>query len=72
VSERAPSPAARALVDELKLDFVTEAAGHAAVYARRAASAARRRDRLGLHVRLRQARLCLKAAVEMLDGEAGK
>ena len=68
-----PSPEGRAAADELKLDFAGEAADRAAKHARRAASAARRRDRLALHVRVRQARLCLRAIVETLDEiEAGK
>ncbi|HKI15243.1 MAG TPA: hypothetical protein VKA12_09625 [Roseiarcus sp.] len=63
----APSAEARSVADELKLDFVSETADRATRYARRAASAARRRDKLGVHIRLRQARLCLRVVVETLD-----
>ena len=71
-AELAASPEAQSVADELRLDFVSETADRAAKFARRAASAARRRDRLALHVRLRQARLCLRAVVEILGSEAGK
>jgi hypothetical protein len=64
---RTPSEAAKAVVNELKLDFVTETADRAATYARRAASAARRRDKQGVRVRLRQVRFCLSAACRELD-----
>ncbi len=63
------APEARAAVDDMRLDFVGETARRGAKYARRAASAARRRDRLAVHVRLRQARLCLQAVVEALEGQ---
>jgi hypothetical protein len=61
-----PSEAAKRVVDDLKLDFVSEIATRAAGYARHAASAARHRDKLGVRVRLRQARLCLRAACREL------
>jgi hypothetical protein len=63
----APSAKARAAADELRLDFASESADRAAKFARRAAAAARRRDKLTLHVRLRQARLCIRALVDHLE-----
>ena len=65
----APSPEAKGVGDELRLDFVSETADRCAKFARRAAGAARRRDRIGLAVRLRQARLCLRALVETLEDD---
>ena len=62
----APSAEARAAADNLRLDFVNESADRAAKYAKRAA-AARRRDRLTVHVRLRQTRLCINALVDHLE-----
>jgi hypothetical protein len=63
----APSAEARAAADELWLDFCSENAAGAARYARRAAGAARRREKLTVYVRLRQARLCIDALVKTLD-----
>jgi hypothetical protein len=69
----APSAEARAAADNLRLDFVNESADRAAKYAKRAAkyakraAAARRRDRLTVHVRLRQTRLCINALVDHLE-----
>jgi hypothetical protein len=64
-----PSAEARAAAEELRLDFVSETADRAAKYARRAAGAARRRDKLTVHVRLRQTRLCIRALIDHLEGE---
>ena len=63
----APSAEARAAADNLRLDFVNESADRAAKYAKRAAAAARRRDWLTVHVRLRQTRLCINALVDHLE-----
>jgi hypothetical protein len=63
----APSAEARAAADELRLDFVSESADRAAKYAKRVAAAARRRDKVTMYVRLRQARLCINAVVKTLD-----
>ncbi len=51
----APSTEARAAVVDLRLEMIGETADRAARYARRAASAARRRDLIGVHVRLLRA-----------------
>jgi hypothetical protein len=61
------SAEARAAADNLRLDFVNESADRAAKYAKRAAAAARRRDWLTVHVRLRQTRLCINALVDHLE-----
>ncbi len=62
-----PPQTVATVCDDLRLEAIGETADRAARYARRAASAARRRDLIGVHVRLRQARLCLQAVIETLD-----
>jgi hypothetical protein len=58
--------------DGVKSEFVASALDGAAYYAALASRAARERNRIVLAVRIRQTRLCLRAAVATLRDDGGE